>query len=89
MVVKFAGKPATKPQDKRRGGGSTKPKALDLDLNQPGRVRNAHFQHLLGGMSASAFHTQRRKRLIPPPDGRDPRPYWNTSTIKTFLEKKQ
>lgn len=75
------------PKPKKRGGGSTKPKAPPFDLNTPARIRNAHFQHLLGDMSASAFHGRRRAGLVPPPDGNDGRPYWMTQTVRAFLSK--
>lgn len=75
------------PRPRKRGGGSTAPKAPPFDLNTPAaRMRNAHFQFYLGGMSASAFHERRRKGEIPPPDGHDPRPYWRTETVRAFLE---
>lgn len=72
---------------KKRGGGSTKPKAPVVDMNGIGWIRNAEFQFLLGGMSASAFHARRRTGKVPPPDGHDPRPYWNTSTVRAFLKR--
>ncbi|WP_086381851.1 hypothetical protein [Caballeronia sordidicola] len=86
MAIKIIGQPEPK---KKAQGRNTKPKAPDLDLNQPGRIRNAHFQHLLGGLSASAFHMRIRKKLVPKPEGRDPRPYWTTETVRKFLEQKK
>jgi hypothetical protein len=76
------------PAPRKAGGRNTKPKAPNMDLNQPGRIRNAHFQHLLGGLSASAFHARIRTKRVPAPDGRDPRPYWTTKTVREFLESK-
>ena len=81
--------PVVESKPKKRGGGSTKPKAPPFDINGLGRLRNAHFQHFLGGMSSSAFHERRRKGEIPPPDGYDPRPWWSTETIRNFLKSRQ
>ncbi|REE21220.1 hypothetical protein B0G71_4372 [Paraburkholderia sp. BL27I4N3] len=75
------------PKPKKKGGGSTKPKAPPFDLDTPARVRNYHFQFLLGNLSASAFHDRRRKGLVPPPDGNDGRPFWLTETVRAFLTK--
>lgn len=87
MPVTFV-KPATiTTPPRRKGGGSTKPKAPLFSLDGPGRVRNAHFQALLGDLGASAFHARIRDGRVPKPDGYDPRPYWHTTTVRTFLLK--
>lgn len=73
------------PVPKKKKSGHTKPQKPPLSLDEPGRLRQAHFQYLLGGLSQSAFHARRRLKLVPPPDGLDPRPYWRTETVKLFL----
>ena len=58
----------------------------NLDLSQPGRLRVGHLMALFQISHSSVY-----KRLaeadsrLPPPDGRDPRPYWHTSTIRDAL----
>ncbi|QIN63108.1 hypothetical protein SBC1_31320 [Caballeronia sp. SBC1] len=75
--------PAEKP---KRVYKNTQPKAPLITLDEPGLIRNAHFQALLGGLSQAAFYQRRKKGAVPPPDGHDPRPYWKTSTVKSFLD---
>ncbi len=71
---------------RKKQAGHTMPKKPEISLDEPGRIRIAHFQDLLGGLSHSAFDVRRRLGLVPPYDGRDPRPYWNTQTVKKFLQ---
>jgi len=79
-------KPADKSADKpKRIYKNTQPKAPLITLDEPGLIRNAHFQALLGGLSQAAFYQRRKKGMVPPPDGYDPRPYWRTSTVKAYL----
>lgn len=65
-----------------------------ISLDQPGRLRIAHLQYLLG-ISHSTVYKRMEQGLIPPPDGYDlknrpkgkqGRPYWNTATIRKLLE---
>lgn len=72
---------------KKRKSGHTKPRAPQISLSEPGFIRVAHFQALLGDLSHSAFYARLKLKRIPPPDGRDPRPYWKTSTVREFLEQ--
>lgn len=74
------------PKTKKRSG-HTKPRQPEFSLYEPGRVRVAHFQALLGGVSHSAFYNRLQEGRVPPPDGRDPRPFWRTATVRAFLEK--
>lgn len=89
MPVNYVVKPAaevTPPKAKpKRVYRGTQPKVPVISLDQPGLIRNANFQALLGGLSQAAFYQRRKKGLIPPPDGFDPRPYWRTSTVKAYL----
>ena len=64
---------------------NTQPRAPTISLDEPGLLRACHFQALLGDMSQGAFYQRRKKGLIPPPDGFDPRPFWRTSTVKAYL----
>ncbi|SIT40055.1 hypothetical protein BN2476_230363 [Paraburkholderia piptadeniae] len=76
----------TEPAKKRKSGHTT-PKAPHISLHEPGFIRVAHFQALLGDLSHSAFYARLKLKRIPPPDGRDPRPYWRTSTVRDFLQQ--
>lgn len=65
-----------------------------ISLDQPGRLRVANVQALLG-VSHTTVYRRIGEGLLPPPDGWDlpeqangrrGRPYWNTSTIKNYLK---
>ena len=71
---------------KKKQKGHTLPRVPELSLNEPGRLRVAHMQALLGGISHTAFYSRRDAGRVPPYDGNDGRPYWKTSTVKAFLE---
>jgi hypothetical protein len=71
----------------KKQAGHTKPKRPPFSVHFPGRLRVCHIQWLLGGISHSAFYSRIKKGLFPKPDGRDPRPYWNTATAKELLKK--
>ena len=73
---------------KSKKSGHTRPKAPIISLDQPGRLRVAHVLSLLG-ISHSHFYSQKRMGRYPQPDGRDGNmPFWNTATLKAFLETK-
>jgi hypothetical protein len=72
----------------KRRSGNVKPIPPAISLDQPGRIRTANFQALLGGLSSPAFYQRMKKGLVPPHDGYDPRPYWKTETVKKFLTEK-
>lgn len=55
-----------------------------ISLDQPGRLRIANLMALLS-ISHQSVYVRLRSGKIPPPDGNDGRPYWNTATIKQFL----
>jgi hypothetical protein len=48
------------------------------------RVRTQEFAQLLGTGRSSFFAALKAGR-IPPPDGRDSRPYWYEKTVSRFL----
>lgn len=72
-------------QSKKRKSGHTKPRAPQISLHEPGWIRVAHFQALLGDLSHSAFYARLKLGRVPKPDGHDPRPYWRTETVREFL----
>ncbi|RYF30967.1 MAG: hypothetical protein EOO23_03870 [Comamonadaceae bacterium] len=55
-----------------------------ISLDQPGRLRIANLMALLS-ISHQSVYVRLRTGKIPPPDGNDGRPYWNTATIKQLL----
>ncbi len=64
----------------------TEPQKPPFSLDEQGyKVRNAHFQWILGGMSHSAFNSRKRRKDFPKPDGKDPRPFWWSQTVTAFL----
>ncbi len=67
--------------------GHTRAKAPIISLDQPGRLRVAHVLCLLS-VSHSTLYVGIKTGRYPKPDGYDGKiPYWNTSTIKLFLEQ--
>lgn len=90
MAITINGSPLSlKPKKKK--AGHTKPKDPQMSLEQPGRLRVAHCQWLLGRISHSAFYARLHHPIpeyrFPKPDGHDPRPYWKTETIKKLLDE--
>lgn len=78
-------------QRKQRGHTLARPPVIGLD--QPGRLRVAHVLALLG-VSHSTFYSGLKRRpgqsttRYPVPDGYDGKvPFWNTATLKSFLER--
>ena len=81
------GKTAFKILPKKKASTHTRPKAPTISLDQPGRLRVAHMLSLLG-VSHSHFYKQKQLGRYPEPDGHDGNmPYWNTATIKAFLDR--
>jgi len=69
-----------------KSNGHTKAVAPTISLDQPGRLRVSHLMSLLGVGHSTLYEGIKRKRY-PAPDGRDGKiPYWNTQTIKHFLQ---
>lgn len=86
MGVIINGKPITSATPfKTKRSGHTKAKAPTISLDQPGRLRVAHLMALLS-ISHSAFYARLKMQIVPKPDGRDPRPYWKTETVRLLLE---
>jgi|ERR1017187_8032076 predicted DNA-binding transcriptional regulator AlpA len=64
----------------------TRPKASTISLDQPGRLRVAHVESLLG-ISHATLYAGMKKGRYPPPDGYDGKmPYWRTETMRRLLE---
>jgi len=74
---------------KQKRSGHTKAKVPTISLHEPGRLRVGHVLALFS-LSHSALYARLRnpnpKHSFPQPDGRDPRPWWSTATIKKQLE---
>jgi predicted DNA-binding transcriptional regulator AlpA len=77
------------PEDRKlKRAGHTRPKAPTISLDQPGRLRVAHLLSVLG-VSHSTLYSGMSNGRYPKPDGADGRmPYWNTETIRSFLQAK-
>ena len=87
MNVELPNAPAQQEPKPKKRSGHTKPQVPEISLYEPGRIRVPHFQALLGGISHSSFYNRLAEGRVPKADGRDPRPYWKTSTVRAFLEK--
>lgn len=62
------------------------PRSPVIDLNGLGRLRTAHVLALCG-ISHSTLYVRLKKRAFPSPDGVDGgMNYWNTKTIREFLQ---
>lgn len=70
---------------KRRGSGHSKPLPITVNLDQPGRLRIGHLMNLFA-IGHTTLYSRVRAGVLPKPDGRDgKRPYWNTSTVRSYL----
>lgn len=68
--------------------GHVLPRAPQIDLSGPGRLRTAHVLALCA-VSHSTLYQRMRAGTFPPPDGRDgSQNYWSTSTIRAYLDTK-
>ena len=66
--------------------GHVRPKPPIIDINQQGRLRSGHVLALCG-ISHSTLYLRMKQKLFPQPDGKDGGlNYWNTQTIKKYLE---
>ncbi|WP_109482478.1 hypothetical protein [Paraburkholderia sp. C35] len=64
--------------------GTTQPKPVTVDLNQPGILRVGHLLYLLK-MTPNPFYRKLKAGILPAPSGRDPRPYWTHEVIRAYL----
>jgi hypothetical protein len=72
---------------KPRRGTHVQPKAVLIDLNQPGRLRTGHVLALCG-ISDTTLYARVKAGTFPPPDGKDgDRNYWDTGTMRRYLER--
>ena len=66
--------------------GHTRPRRPDISLDQQGRLRVANLLAILN-ISHSTLYAGVKNGRYPVPDGRDGIiPFWNTATIKRYLE---
>lgn len=66
-----------------------KPQAPEISLSQPGRLRVANMMSLFG-ISRTTLYSGMNTGRYPEPDGRDGRlPYWNTETVRRWLEDRE
>ena len=65
--------------------GHVLPRPPLLDLNHVGRLRCAHVLALCS-ISHSTLYSRMHHGTFPRPDGNDGRNYWNTETLKDYLE---
>ena len=62
------------------------PRSPVIDINGPGRLRTAHVLALCG-ISHSTLYARLKMKIFPSPDGMDGgMNFWNTQTIRCFLE---
>lgn len=70
-----------------RSRGHVSPKAPQIDINQPGRLRTSHVLALCG-ISHSTLYARMQAEKFPRPDGKDGGLlYWNTATIRRLLSE--
>ena len=78
----YVERPAKKVPTKRM-----KPQAPEISLSQPGRLRVANLLSLFA-VSRTTLYAGINSGRYPEPDGRDGRlPYWNTETVRRWLEE--
>lgn len=78
--------PIAKPKKYQNKSGHTRPRQPAISLDQPGRLRVANLLALLN-VSHSTLYAGIKSGRYPNADGRDGSfPYWNTATIKNYLE---
>lgn len=69
---------------RKAGSTDTVGTALPISLHELRRVRSPEFAHLLGA-GRSSFYTALKAGRLPPPDGRDGRPFWFEKTVHNAL----
>lgn len=70
-----------------RQRGHVLPSFPAISLDGPGRLRTKHVLALCS-ISHSTLYSHQKKNTFPAPDGFDGRNFWNTETIRNFLEAK-
>lgn len=85
MVKKIVmAKPAKESASKK-----VQPKAPEISLFEPGRLRVANMMSLFG-VSRTTLYVGMDSGRYPPADGKDGRIlYWNTETVRNWLEGKK
>lgn len=76
-----------RPAPEKAKSKKVKPQAPEISLAQPGRLRVAHLLSLFG-VSRTTLYSGMNFGRYPEPDGKDGRlPYWNTETVRRWLEE--
>lgn len=71
---------------KKTPSKKVKPQAPEISLSQPGRLRVANMLSLFG-ISRTTLYAGMNSGRYPEADGKDGRlPYWNTETVRRWLE---
>jgi predicted DNA-binding transcriptional regulator AlpA len=72
---------------KKKKKKTIQPVAPLIPLDQPGRLRFCNVMALLS-ISHQTVYNRMESGQVPRPDGYDgKRPYWNTATIRVYLEQ--
>lgn len=88
MSITNHGQANAQSETKERQRGHTRPRQPTISLDQMGRLRVANLLAIFN-VSHSTLYAGLKSSRYPSFDGRDGRiPYWNTSTIKNFLESR-
>lgn len=84
---------SSKPANKEKRNHHTKASTTEIDLDKPGQLRIADLMAILEVSHSTIYDWLNRKNMrarahpLPPPDGYNrEKPWWNTSTIKAFIE---
>lgn len=86
MSITKQGHPRAQPKPRAPSRGHTRPRQPTIGLDQIGRLRVANMLAILN-VSHSTLYAGLKSGRYPPPDGRDGgMPFWNTATVKKFLE---
>jgi predicted DNA-binding transcriptional regulator AlpA len=77
---------AVRYSNSKKQRGHVLPRPPVIDINNPGRLRSSHVLALCG-FSHSTLYSRMKTGDFPAPDGKDGGlNFWNTWTIKTYLE---
>ena len=86
ITITTSGQANAESKQVTRQRGHTRPRKPVIGLDEVGRLRVANLLAILN-VSHSTLYSGIQTGRYPSPDGRDGSfPYWNTATIKNFLE---
>lgn len=74
---------------KKSKRGHTKARAYPGSLDEPGRFRVANWMYILNRSHSAVYERLKphHKHALPAPDGHDPNPFWDTSTVRNYNKK--